>query len=240
MVRSMNRWGVWCVLAAVFTGCQTLEDKGAAYYQIREGSTLVLNQELQIPADAARVSIQNGEVRPYGLVNEFSPYCEFEVVQVKPTAQSVTPDEFVIHRVVHRTFSVSLSPGTTASLGLTIGLSGGDGPRQTFYATVLYLHSDRQPDVLKLTCESDRRVFPGIAYARHLTVSEIQEALGAILTLRINRQSSAGSPTRGSSTLSADRTSESRDLRSVPPKYLPKVDAHRLVNCRCPSHGTTT
>lgn len=186
----MNRWGVWCALAAAVTGCQTLEDKDAAYYQIREGSTLVLNQELHIPADAARISIQNGEVKTHGLVNEFSPYCELEVGQVKPTAQLVKPDEFVIHKVGYRTYNVGLSPGTTAGLGLSLSLSGGDGPRQTFYATVLYLRSEKQPNVLKLTCESDQRAFPGIVYARHLTVSEIQEALGAVLTLHIERKSS--------------------------------------------------
>ncbi len=191
----MKRYIVCCIFASVFTGCQTLEDKDAAYYQIREGSTLVLNQELQIPADAARISIQHGEVRPQGLVNEFYPYCEFEVRQVQPTAQPVKPDDFVIHQVGHRVYNVGLSSGTTASLGLSIGLGGSDGPRQTFYATVLHLRSEKQPNVLKLTCESDQRSFPGIIYARHLTVSEIQGALGAVLTLGLERKSSSDSHT---------------------------------------------
>nr|MBS0020038.1 hypothetical protein [Gammaproteobacteria bacterium] len=187
----MKRWIVCCILASVVAGCQTLEDKEAAYYQIREGSALILNQELQIPADAARISIQHGKVRPQGLVNEFYPYCELEVRQVQATAQSVKPDEFVIHQVGRRVYDVGLSSPTVASLGLSIGL--GDGPRQTFYATVLHLHSEKQPDVLKLTCESDQRSFPGIIYARHLTVREIQEALGAVLTLRPERKSSSDS-----------------------------------------------
>jgi hypothetical protein len=181
----MKRWFIGCVIAAIFTGCRTLEDKEAAYYQVGRGSTLILNQELLIPANSARVSIQNGEIRPYGRVNEFNPYCDFEVVQVKPTAQPVKPDEFTIHEIEYRTYDVGLSSGAIASVGLSIGLGGGDGPRQTFYATVLHLRSEKQPNVLKLTCENDQRAFPGIIYARHLTVNEIQETLGAILTLHL-------------------------------------------------------
>lgn len=193
MLRTMKLWGAGCVLAAVLTGCQTLEDSNAAYHQISEGSTLVLNQQLLIPAGSARISIQHGEVRPHGLVNEFYPYCEFEVRQVKPTAQAVEPDEFLIHRVKRRTYDVGLSPGTVASLGLSIGFSGADGPRQTFYATVLYLHSEAQRNVLKLTCESNQRTFPGVIYARHLTVRDIKQALEPMLTLRMERKSSSDS-----------------------------------------------
>lgn len=190
MVGAINRRGLWYVIAGILTACHTLEDKGAAYYQIPHGSRLILHQELQIPANAARISIQNGEVRRHGLVNEFYPYCEFEVRQVKSTAQVVRPDKFSIQKVGRRIYSVGLSPNT-AALGLSIALGTGDGPRQTFYATVLYLRSDKQPNVLKLTCESDQRAFPGILYARHLTVGEIQEALGAVLTLRIDGQSTS-------------------------------------------------
>ncbi len=181
------------MLAAILAACRTLEDKDAAYYQIPEGSRLVLHQQLQIPANAARIAIQSGQVRRYRLVNEFYPYCELEVKQVKSTPQSLKPDEFLIQQVRRRVYSVGLSPDATAATGLTSALSinNGDGPRQTFYATIFYLHSDRQPKVLKLTCESDQRAFPGIIYARHLTISEIQTALGAVLTLHVDRHRTA-------------------------------------------------
>lgn len=190
----VHRWIMPCLLAGVTPACQTLQDPGAAYYQIRAGSALILNQELEIPANAARVRIQSGEVRPFGLVNQFYPYCEFEVRQVKQTTQSVQPDEFVIHRVGHQVYQIGASHPTVANFGLNISLTGGDGPRQIFYATLLHLRSQKQPDVLKLTCEKDQRGFPGVIYARHLTVAEIIETLGAILTLRIATSSSFPQP----------------------------------------------
>lgn len=184
------------LLATVSVGCQTLQDVESAYYQIPVGSRLVLHKEIPIPPEAARIKIQGGEVRHYGLVDEYEPFCELEVEEVRSVAQRVHPDEFVITKVDHRTYDVGLSRDRVASLGMRIGF-GGDGPLQTFYATILQLRSEAQPNVLKLTCQNDQRAFPGILYARHLTVAEIREALGTLFSLQLLGENSSERPSAG-------------------------------------------
>lgn len=53
-----------------------------------------------------------------------------------------------------------------------------------FYKTIFTLRSERQPGVLRLTCQSGQHA-AGIGIPRHPAVSEIREALGDLFTLEL-------------------------------------------------------
>ncbi len=57
-------------------------------------------------------------------------------------------------------------------------------PSQMFYKTIFTLRSERQPGVLRLTCQSGQHA-AGIGIPRHPAVSEIREALGDLFTLEL-------------------------------------------------------
>lgn len=151
-----------------------------SYYRFPEGSRLVLNRVLEIPAHWATVRVQFGRSVPFGHVQEQEPHCIFEINTVRPEPQRVEPDTFAIIRIERDISSIAARPGF-----IRAAFSFSDGsPTQMFYKTLFTLRSERQPGVRHLTCQSDQYA-AGIAIPRHLTVPEIRQALGDIFTLQL-------------------------------------------------------
>jgi hypothetical protein len=172
-------------LAALLWSCDTPRSYGpdTPYYRFPAESRLVLNQALEIPANWATARIQNGRVVPFGHVQEQLPHCIFEINTVRETPQQVEPDSFAIVKV---TRSESTLAANSSGFFFFIGSAWADvdRPSQMFYKTVFTLRSERQPGVLRLTCQSDQYA-AGIGIPRHLTVPEIRQALGNIFTLEL-------------------------------------------------------
>jgi hypothetical protein len=183
-------------LAACATAPGPYQD--LAYQRVQPGSRLTLNEPLQIPAGQAHVDLQavgSGEM---------DPYCVFEVSTLSESPQTVEPDTFEIYEV-GRSISPSnywgmQGPVMLAGVGIGIGIGTGYGyggwlagpdsaPTQLFYKTRLWLRSVTQPNVMKMTCQWDQMTASGAAFARHLTVAEIRQALGKTFALTL-----AGAP----------------------------------------------
>jgi hypothetical protein len=173
--------------ALLLWGCDTPHNYGpeSPYYRYPDGSRLVLNRTLEIPADWATARLQSGRVVAFGSVQEQAPHCIFEINTVRPEPQRVEPDTFAIAKVERYTSTLAARSGYFVRAGYS-----GDGgrPTQMFYKTIFTLRSERQPGVLRLTCQSDQFA-AGIAIPRYLTVLEIRQALGGIFTLEL-----AGAP----------------------------------------------
>jgi hypothetical protein len=141
----------------LLAGCQTVasNDPASINFKIPPGSRLVLNRELTIPAGVAHVILQHGEVGP--AANEFEVNCRFEVRNLGPRV--IQPDTFLITRWGSQRDWVN-EPNT-----------------MRFYK-VFYLKSDRQADIMPMTCQVWN--YPRIG--RPVTIRQVQEALGEYFT----------------------------------------------------------
>ncbi|NNG14194.1 MAG: hypothetical protein HKM22_03455 [Gammaproteobacteria bacterium] len=83
-------------------------------------------------------------------------------------------------RTVRETENVLLTPATVVARDFR-----GGAPNEN-YMTVLYLHSDRQPDVFRMTCQH----WEAPSDAQHLTIKQIRQALGDLFTLKLARNGS--------------------------------------------------
>jgi len=148
---------------------------------IPEGSTVVLEQPLELASGSARAFMQSGEVIRPGLlsgVDRFRPVCSFglEKVDDEPLIRKIEPDRFETGEQ-YNTTHVRAWPAE----GLQVANMGGAGPYPGFltYEVQIPLASPRQPQVDDLTCEVDRP--PN--WNGELGLETIAEAVGDIVRI---------------------------------------------------------
>jgi hypothetical protein len=168
--------------AALLWSCDTPRNYGpeTPYYYYPDGSYLILNRVLEIPGGWATARLQSGRVVAFGSVQEHAPHCIFEINTVREVPQRIKPDSFAIAKVVRSTSTLAARSG----FFIRAAFADTDRPSQMFHKTIFTLQSDRQPGVLQMVCQSDQYA-AGIGIPRHLTVSEIRQALGDIFTLEL-------------------------------------------------------
>ena len=176
---------VTALLAVVFglAGCaqpERLYDDGAGAPLAPSGQVW-LNRELEIPPDRTRVFMQRGEVIAMGDLDHYHPSCDLEVRNLLPETQRVARDTFSITRVVY-----SQEPVVALEAVRLAGLRWGggllwEGGHSIYRFVRMDLHSEQQPDVLRLTC---RGAYEDYHRASYPTPMEIRVALGEIITLR--------------------------------------------------------
>lgn len=155
---TMRKHGLM-LFALFLAGCQTTTttDVNSAWFKIRPGSKLVLNQPVEIPAGEAHIDLQNGQLS--GGVDEYTVNCSFEIENLGP--HTVKPDTFQI----------------TDASDSQEWVSQPDIMR--FYKE-LRLRSEHQPEVLKLVCQD----WAGPLLGRSVTVGEIEKAVGTYFTFK--------------------------------------------------------
>jgi hypothetical protein len=141
-----------------------------------ELTRVTLNQPLRIRADYASVYIQDGRVRPTNTAAEYHPHCIFELRTVAPVARTVQPETFRVTGIRRDRYMAGMDGLLLA--GLAFG--GGGDYNPVMSTTTISLHSDRQPDVFRLSCQQLDEPFR----AHHVTVAEMQQTLGDLLTLQ--------------------------------------------------------
>jgi hypothetical protein len=153
------------------------------YYLIPAGSKVVLKQELTILPNAARVYIQYGRVVSPIEKNNYYAHCSFLSWQVLGSEQLIKPDTFIVIETRHLEDIVQLDTGRQlASNVLAYGVFGDSAPQALVYSTELTIHSDTQPDIRRFICSYWEN--PGDA--QHITVAQIQQALGNIAEIQLN------------------------------------------------------
>lgn len=159
------------------------KDVNSTFYSPPVGSILTLKRKITIPANDARVRIQNGEIQPsYFALDSYYPNCEFELYSVSEKSREVMPDKFTITKVVRNEEIVSLvSPTQVAASGFTASIGFGDSSPIFDYQTVMNLRSANQPDVFKLTCMQWEDPNDG----DHVTITQIRKTLGNIFELTL-------------------------------------------------------
>ncbi|SIO10893.1 hypothetical protein SAMN05443662_1491 [Sulfurivirga caldicuralii] len=136
--------------ALILAGCQSTSPR--PYAGIKH---FMLEKPVAIAAGTTRTFFQQGVAKPYMAVDWYAPWCALEVRTLKETATTVQPDTFAITRVQLDEMEVAVRPGVQLAAlwkgGVALALGGQERP-QTMDAVHLYLHSPRQPNVLRLTC----------------------------------------------------------------------------------------
>jgi len=138
-------------------------------------TSVTLNQALRIAPDHASVHIQRGTARPYANAGEYLPHCIFELRTVSPVERTVQPETFTVTGIRRDRYMAGLD-----GLMLAQATAFGGDYNPVMSTTTISLHSDRQPDVFRLSCQQLDEPFR----AHHVTVAEMQRALGEVITLR--------------------------------------------------------
>lgn len=171
------------LIVMLVTACQQapVRDEDSPLSRIAVGSTVVLNETLKVPPGHARVFVQNGLVKAKVELDRYRPHCNFEVRDVSEGDIQIEPDRFVVTALIEDEEEVVHKRGPTQYAGLEIG-----GGMDSFTLTSRFvrhrLHSERQPDVMWLTCHGGYADpfdvdYPGI--------SNIRKALGKWVTLEL-------------------------------------------------------
>lgn len=172
-------------LCLLLGACQTTGplDENSPYHVLPSGSRLILKQKLTIPAHSAGVLLQGGRVVSRQDVNQYHPHCRLEVQEVRETAQTVVPDEFVVRRARQYTHAWARGGFVKADWRYAVG-----GPSYLVFETILDLRSERQPQVRWLTCQQ----WSDPAFGQHVTTREMRVTLGEIITLQLPSTASDG------------------------------------------------
>lgn len=175
------------VLGFLLTACQALyprDERSPAYVPPAE-TIVTLNRALTIPGDATSVYVQNGQVVSLRDVEKYHPHCKFEVWSRSDAARIVEPDSFRVKRSVQEMQMGSRTPDyqvAAIGIGVFIGANGDDGGAAfQLFATQLFLQSERQPDVYRLSCQQWGYLDTG----EHVSISDMRRALGSVMTLRL-------------------------------------------------------
>ena len=160
------------------TACEHpgVRDVNSPYYRIPPGSLLVLHQQLTIPANQARVLIQNGQLKSRRDIDQYYPYCEFEILTLSEQDQHIHADQFTIYKSTKQMEFSSL-PVMYASLVMNHLES-----RLVAYNTTYYLRSEKQPDVYRMMC----LYWTDDSMDDFLTQNAIEKTLGNLFSFNIN------------------------------------------------------
>lgn len=158
----MNLKRLLLAVPLLFTSCHGRDetDENSPYFVIPADSRLVLHQAVTVPAFAASIYLQGGSWMPWTQISRYHPHCKFELQQPLESAQTVTPDEFVIVRAGEE---------VETQEGLEIR------------ARVLELRSMRQPQVRRLSCA----IWQTAAGGQPVSGRELRQALGNVFTLHL-------------------------------------------------------
>ena len=168
----------------LLSACQQalVRDEDSFRSRVSVGSSFTLHQTLKVPEGHARVFLQGGEVVAKARLEQYQPHCNFEVRAVSTGDHRIEPDTFVVTRVTEDEEQVvdRMRPQRYASL-----LASADG--MEFVTITRYvqhaLHSERQPQVMRLTCHGGR---DEPWQVKTPSISEIRQVLGEFVTLTLH------------------------------------------------------
>lgn len=146
-----------------------------SYSEIKPGDTLLIKKTLAIPANSARIIIQNGHIVTASQIQTYHPRCWFISRTIKSTPQVILTGQFLISHIrqtfeiVHRNSSGHILASLVTSDATAIE-----------YFTEMSIHSDSQPNINRLICSHWEDPYD----PEHLTLAEINNALGQYAVIR--------------------------------------------------------
>jgi len=181
---------VMSLLALTLAACQSAGfqfSEDSPHYPPPVGTRVILHQPVTIPPGHASIYLQFGRTMRFAEVDQYRAHCRFEVSRVGTSEQTVMPDEFRVTRAglehrdsVRRGETTRLAaagvPHVLAASGRNSGSMG-----VIVYATRMKLHSERQPEVLRLDCGH----WSTDPHDEFLTLNEIRATLAPLMSLQL-------------------------------------------------------
>ena len=165
----MTRILTICYLSLLITACQSLPQVDAHAPTI---TTVTLNQDFPIRPDRSNEYIQGGEIRPYKSIEQYYTHCKLELREIADIERIIKPQTFNVTRMYRREEFV----------GFRKIMLAGDGDSGIIMSTTyLFLQSEEQPDIFRLSCMREDESF----YARHVTIDEMRDSLGGLVTFSL-------------------------------------------------------
>ena len=158
-IQQMKRYQL-LLTAVTISACSTMHssDPDSLYFEIPAGSTLSLNKKLTIPDNDTHAVIQQGKEIKDNDKNEYAINCRVDVKEFG--VSTLEPENFTITRTEDGQNWISY-------------------PSIMRFYTEVYLSSNKGTDIIKMVCQEY-----GSQTDRNFTVSEMQQALGDILTFK--------------------------------------------------------
>lgn len=145
------------------------------------GSTLTLNRAVSIPAGEVRVFLQHGEVFRKSDFDRYEPSCSLELRKLADVPRSIEPDQFIVTKVQRLMQQVVDNKGTPSGL-MKVGSDNISGKPMVVHGYHLWLGSENQPDVMRMTC---RGFFDDINRAEPPSLNDVMKSLGDFAELKL-------------------------------------------------------
>lgn len=175
------------IMLVLLAGCGrdylAKDDPDYPYYLPPVGSSLALKRQLTVPGGETRIFLQGGEMMKKSRFDRYRPSCSFELRKLAETPRTIEPDSFIVTRI-ERLIQEIVQRGEPAPGLFRSGLDDDSSPPFVVRGYHLWLGSERQPDVMRMTC---RGAFADMHEAYPPTLNEVKRSLGdyAELILRI-------------------------------------------------------
>ena len=147
-------------------------------YSITVGSTLILNQKINIGADLGRTFFQRGKITAEKDINIYYPHCSITVNTIRSHEHTISPTKFEIIKVIN---GEEYAQGYMLFADNNVKLAS-DGPLISGLVSYYYLQSSDEPDVRTLECIQWDSLYEN----NYLSISEIRKSFGSIFTLQLN------------------------------------------------------
>jgi hypothetical protein len=187
LIRPRAAAALSALLLLAACGPLLIRDEATHDYVPLRNANLELHRDVVVPPERGRVFFQQGSVQ--SVASEYRPHCELTVRNLTDKPQTIHVDRFTVKRVIADTVHVATSGEVVVAVNVDIQLTsgggdgGGDGEGRLMKTYILYLHSDRQPDVLSLVCGG---AFDAPALALRPSLQDIESALGDYATLELH------------------------------------------------------
>ncbi len=171
---------------ALLTGCQSFQgplDKNNPTYLVPPGSMLELNQPLAVYPGYSRSFIQGGQSVKFNEVNQRYPWCQFrlyEPPEALETKRQIQPDRFLVIRSYRVPEPSAAVPRLLASSLLISNILRDDRPDLDL-SSIMQISSKQQPQVIEFKCS----IFADPVTDDYVTINEMQQALGDVVTLQL-------------------------------------------------------
>jgi len=172
------------LVALSLSGCALFEvepNTASPFYAVPEGSVVEIHEPITIPPGNTRAWLQRGRVSAGQ--DWWYPACNLEVNTLdRERAQTVAPGRFDVIRVQQLEYAQLQTPPTGATpVALRADYNGG-GVTWMWRGHHLWLSSEEQPDVRRLTCVG---IYSRPFGVRPPSIDQIREALGTVATLHL-------------------------------------------------------
>ncbi|MCU7795489.1 MAG: hypothetical protein KZQ73_06575 [Candidatus Thiodiazotropha sp. (ex Semelilucina semeliformis)] len=142
------------------------------------GSTIVLKKTVSVPAGEVRVFLQGGVLMNKSEFDRYKANCSFELRKLDDIPRDIEPDSFIVTEVQRTMEQVVKQLGPEQGF-VKVGFDIGGKPMVT-RGYHLWLGSDRQPDVMRMTC---RGSFDDLNRADPPSLGEVRYSLGEFAEL---------------------------------------------------------